>query len=128
MKLSLVHNKWISMEETVQLGEAELKELLIGRLSKHLDSEVHSVVDLSMRDITGDRGSLCGLAAVYQAGKDTVLSVSQLKKMSFDDIKYTLAEELGLDPTTVKGINDIDLLESFYSCKYSKLHCVLCCY
>ena len=84
------------------------------------------MVDLSMRDITGDRGSLCGLAAVYQAGKDTVLSVSQLKKMSFDDIKYTLAEELGLDPTTVKGINDIDLLESFYSCKYSKLHCVLC--
>ena len=94
-----------------------MKNLLIKKLNKQLDGEVHSVVDLSMRDTTGDRGSLCGLAAVYQAGKDTILSISQLKKMSFDDIKSTLAEELGLDPTTVKGTNDIELLESFYTCK-----------
>ena len=94
-----------------------MKNLLIKKLNKQLDGEVHSVVDLSMRDNTGDRGSLCGLAAVYQAGKDTILSISQLKKMSFDDIKSTLASELGLDPTTVKGTNDMELLESFYTCK-----------
>ena len=95
-----------------------MKNLLIKKLNKQLDGEVHSVVDLSMRDTTGDRGSLCGMAAVYQAGKDTILSISQLKKMSFDQIKSALAEELGMDPTTVKGTNDVELLESFYSCKF----------
>ena len=102
-----------------------MKNLLIKKLNKHLDGEVHSVVDLSMRDTTGDRGSLCGLAAVYQAGKDTILSISQLKKMSFDDVKSALAAELGLDPTTVKGTNDIELLESFYSCKCETVCCLL---
>ena len=114
---SLLYNRWISQEDLESLAEADLKNALIEKLNKHLDSEAHSVVDLSMRDITGDRGSLCGLAALYQAGKDTILSVSQLKKMSFDEIKSTIAEELGLDPSTVKGTNDVELLESFYSCK-----------
>ena len=95
-----------------------MKNLLIKKLNKQMDGEIHSVVDLSMRDTTGDRGSLCGMAAVYQAGKDTILSVSQLKKMSFDQIKSALAEELGLDPRTVKGTNDLELLKSFYSCKF----------
>ena len=87
------------------------------RLSQHLDGEVHSVVDLSMRDVTGDKGSLCGIAALHQAALDTVLSVSQLSKMSFDSVKFRLAEELDMDPSTVKGTNDFELLEKFYECK-----------
>ena len=113
----MLNNRWISPEDLDSLAEADLMNFLIKKLNKHLDGEVHSVVDLSMRDVTGDRGSLCGLAAFYQAGKDTILSISQLNKMSFDAIKSTLAAELGLDPSTVKGTNDIELLESFYSCK-----------
>ena len=99
------------------LGDAELKDLLIQRLSKYLDGEIHSVVDLSMRDITGDKGSLCGIAAFHQAARDTFLSISQLNKMSFESIKFRIAEQLGTDPTTVKATNDIELLEKFYECE-----------
>ena len=122
----LLSNRWISQGDLESLAEADRKNLLIKKLNQHLDGEIHSVVDLSMRDTTGDRGSLCGLAAVYQAGKDTILSISQLKKMSFDDVKSTLAKELGLDPTTVKGTNDMELLASFYSCKCETVMSPVC--
>ena len=113
----MLNNKWLSEEDSDLLGDAELKDLLIQRLSKYLDGEIHSVVDLSMRDITGDKGSLCGIAAFHQAARDTFLSISQLNKMSFESIKFRIAEELGTDPTTVKATNDIELLEKFYECE-----------
>ena len=38
--------------------------------------------------------------------------------MSFDTIKLRIAEEIGLDLSTVKGMNDVELLEQFYDCKW----------
>ena len=118
LKKSLTNNLWATDEELSSKNEAEVKNLLIEKLNFYYDGEIHSIVDLSMRDVTGDKGSLCGMASLYQAAQQTVLTTSQIKQMSYDDVKAKLGESLGLDSVNVKKENDVDLIESFYSCKY----------
>ena len=83
---ALVNNEWAKPEDIVDLKENEKKSLLIDNMILSYDGQIHSQLDLSMRAITGDKGSLCGLAAMYQAAFLTVLTKSQLKQMSFDDV------------------------------------------
>ena len=61
---SLVNNFWASEEELLAMEEADISNLLIQKLNYYYDKEIHSIVDLSMREVTGDKGSLCGMAAM----------------------------------------------------------------
>ena len=76
------------------MDEADSKNLLIKKLNFFLHTDYHSVTDLSMRDVMGDKGSLCGLSALYQAAVNTLLTVSHLKQLSYDDIRKILTEEM----------------------------------
>ena len=116
--MSLLNNKWLTQAELDLLSEADTKNIFLEKLRFYFDGDIHSIVDLSMRDVTGDKGSLCGMASLYQAAQQTVLTTSQIKQMSYDDVKAKLGESLGLDSVNVKKENDVDLIESFYSCKY----------
>ena len=91
-----------------------LKDLLIANLEKFYDSEMHSKLDLSLRPETGDKGSLCGMAAMYQAGVSTLLSVSEIKQMSFDDVKEKVALVVGIAPSNIKKQKDKRLLKKFH--------------
>ena len=81
------------------------------------NGKVHTIVDLGMRDETADKGSVCGMAAVYQAGLQTLLTVSQIKQMSFSDVKVVLGEEMGYDKTETIKLSDYDLMSLYHDCK-----------
>ena len=116
--MSLLNNKWLTQAELDLLSEADTKNIFLEKLRFYFDGDIHSIVDLSMRDVTGDKGSLCGMASLYQAAQQTVLTTSQIKQMSYDDVKAKLGESLGLDSVNVKKENDVDLIENFYTCRF----------
>ena len=97
------------------MKESDLTNLLVQKLHFYLSSDFHSVVDLSMRDLTGDKGSLCGLAALYKAGLETLLTVSHLKQLNYDDIRTLLTAEME-GPATA-AMSDLDFLLEFNKCE-----------
>ena len=115
MKLSLINNQWFSEEEVVDLDNAQVKTLLVNRLNNFYDSSIHSNMDLSLRNEMGDKGSLCGLATVYQAAVQTVLTVSAIKQMGFDDVKRALGAEMGIDPISTQKMKDKELLQLYHA-------------
>ena len=54
-------------------------------LNRWFDGEIHTLIDLSIRDVSAEKGSLCGMAAIYQALENTVLTKSELKKLTYND-------------------------------------------
>ena len=54
LKKSLTNNLWATDDELSSKNEAEVKNLLIEKLNFYWDGEIHSIVDLSMREISGD--------------------------------------------------------------------------
>ena len=91
------------------------KSLLVEKLKTYYDSEVHSTLDLSMRAVTGDKGSLCGMAAMYQAASQTILTVSEMKQMSFDEVKILMGALLGKDEGASKATKDFDFLAEYHT-------------
>ena len=114
MKKSLVNNKWAMEEDLSGLDSTEIKDLLFGKLENFYDRNVHSKLDLNLRQEIGDKGSICGLAALYQAGVSTILSVSEIKQMSFDNVKEKIGIEAGFEVSNIKKQKDKPLLEIFY--------------
>ena len=100
------------------MEEADINNMLVQKLNYYYDSQVHSIVDLSMREVTGDKGSLCGMAALYQAARQTILTISQLKQMSFLDVKAQVGERLGYDLAGAKKQKDVNIINEFHSCKF----------
>ena len=118
---ALLNNKWVTEEELAAMEEADILDTLISKLSKYYDSSVHSEVDLRMREQVSDKGSLCGMAAVYQAGLQTLLSISQIKQMSYNDVKVKIGEKIGLDESDSKKAVDLNMLQNFYDGKNCSL-------
>ena len=87
--------------------------MLSEKLGTYYSSEIHTSLDLSMRPVTGDKGSLCGLAAVYQAALQTILTKSEMKQMSFDEVKAKLGEKIAMDATTTKATFDDEFLNLY---------------
>ena len=115
---SLINNFWASSEELAAMEEADINNLLVQKLNYYYDSQIHSIVDLSMREVTGDKGSLCGMAGLYQAASQTILTVSQLKQMSFLDVKAQVGERLGYDLAASKKQKDVEIINEFHRCKF----------
>ena len=67
------------------------------------------------REETSDKGSVCGMAAVYQAGLQTFLTRSELNQLSYNDVKIRIGAILGLDESESKNAKDVTLLEDFYT-------------
>ena len=63
---------------------------------------------------------MCGMAAVYQAALQTILTRSELNQMSYNDVKIRIGEILGMDETSSKNARDVTLLEDFYQGRYKK--------
>ena len=114
LKESLINNHWALEEELKDLQEAELKEILIKNLNFYYDDTIHSSTDLNLREVSGKKGSLCGMAAVYQAAVQTIMTVSELKLLSYDDVKFKVASEIGYDAVSSKKASDVDLLNEFF--------------
>ena len=111
---ALIENKWANSSHLTGLQKAEKVSLLVENLHYFLSAKLHPLEDLSGRKESGAKGSLCGLAALYRAGRDTLLSQSEIKLMSYDLLRERLGGEMGLEDT--KALSDQALLEQFYEC------------
>ena len=57
------------------------KNLLMEKLNQKLNSSVHNHIDLNLREICSEQGSLCGMAAIYQALGDTLFTRSAFMRV-----------------------------------------------
>jgi hypothetical protein len=114
---SLQQNFWASEEDLKELIDAEKKNILMTNLNRWFDGEIHTLIDLSIRDVSADKGSLCGMAAIYQALENTVLTKSELKKLTYDDGRVRIAEEMKQDPKKAKKMTDVQILTDYHKCE-----------
>ena len=89
---------------------------MLSKLGFHYNGDIHTLFELSTRKISSSIGGLCGMAAVYQAAVDTILTSFQIKSLTFDELKVTLLSTMD---RSEKFSSDFELLENYYSCKYS---------
>ena len=108
-------NRWATKNESESLSGFDKKFLLIEKLRGRFDSNVHSLVDLSERDVSSLNGGLCGLAALHQAMVDTFKTKSQLRQMSYSDMVSFVWKEIGISG---QKTSDKNLLLKFFACKY----------
>ena len=87
---------------------------MLSKLGFHYNGDIHTLFELSTRKISSSIGGLCGMAAVYQAAVDTILTSFQIKSLTFDELKATLLSTMD---RTEKFSSDFELLENYYSCK-----------
>ena len=96
------------------MTDNDKKIILLSKLGFHYNGDIHTLFELSTRKISSSIGGLCGMAAVYQAAIDTVLTMFQIKSLTFDELKATLLSTMG---RSEKYPSDFELLENYYSCK-----------
>ena len=111
---ALVNNRWAKKSEIFEISDLDKRSLLAISLNSVLDDEEHSLPELQSRDTTAASGGLCGIAATYQALHDTLLTPSQLKKMSHISMKEAILEELGMDLVLAKTELDLKVLKWFF--------------
>ena len=54
------------------------------------------------------------MASVYQAAQQTILTISELKQMSYNDAKIKIGAVLGMDESDSQKAKDPELLYSYY--------------
>ena len=73
----------------------------------YFDQIVHQ-----FREMRSDIGSICGIIALYLALFDTILTKSQLKKMTYESMRETIFSELQMEAS--EDMSDRELLELHY--------------
>ena len=58
------------------------------------------------------------MAALYQAMDDTLMTKSQLRAASYDDMREAITREMLMTNSATKTWSDADLLRHFYDCEY----------
>ena len=114
IKKSLMNNKWKSEDELASLADGKIKDLLVKNLSWFYNGNIHTSIDLTRREPSGEKGSLCGMAALYKAALQTILSEFQLKLMSYDDVKVEIGKYINLSPSLARKQIDADFLIEFH--------------
>ena len=102
---------------TILQDEDKKKALLTDRLNMKLNDTVHTVVDLGLRQISAEQGGLCGLAAIYQALDSTILTKSQLRSMSYEELVEVMADEMGIPLKDAQKKPDAELLMHLHDCE-----------
>ena len=109
-----MENRWAKYEDIAAMADLDKRSLLAIALNQALDEEEHSLPDLQSRGITASSGGLCGMAAMYQALHDTLLTQSQLKKMNHIQMKEAILTELKKDLVLAKTELDLKVLQWYY--------------
>ena len=107
LDIALVQNRWAKYEDVLDMSDLDKRSLLAISLNQVLDEVEHSLPELQSRETTASSGGLCGMAAVYQALHDTLLTSSQLKHMNHITMKETILIELKMDLVLAKTALDL---------------------
>ena len=65
----------------------------------------------------GLSGGLCGLASLYQALENTILSVSELTQFKYAEMRAIISEEMGTNSSVTASLTDATLLDQYHACK-----------
>ena len=101
------------------LADGKIKDLLVKNLSWFYNGNIHTSIDLARREPSGDKGSLCGMAAVYKAALQTILSEFQLKLMTYDEVKVEIGRYIDMSPSLARKQVDLDFLTDFYQGEFN---------
>ena len=114
MELGLLMNEWAIGDDLKGLDQSDVKALLALKLSQKLDPQEHSLPELAVRDISAPTGGLCGLAFLYKALYDTILTESQLTKHSHVSMKKVILNELNMPASMAESETDIYILGLYH--------------
>ena len=114
MDMALLENMWAKHEDILDLADIDKQSLLSIALNQALDPEEHSLQELQTREIFSASGGLCGMAAMYQALHDTLLTQSQLRKMNQRQMKEAILTELNMDLMLAKTEEDGTVLTWYH--------------
>ena len=64
----------------------------------------------------GSKGGLCGLAALYQAVENTIMTPSGMTWQDYDTLRTAIAMEMGL--SSYSKMPDSELLQLYYNCRF----------
>ena len=92
------------------------------RLNMKLNESVHTVVDLGLRQVSAEQGGLCGLAAIYQALDSTILTKSQLRSMSYEELVEVMADEMGIPINDAGKKSDAEMLLHLHDCEFFQFY------
>ena len=109
----LMLTEWFTPAYLANVTVDEQRTLLRDRLHKGLDPNVHTRVDLSVKELTAPLDSLCGLGAMYLALENTFLSRTQLTVQNYYDMRQLIFKELELKND--EELADKDLLEHYFN-------------
>lgn len=121
VELALVMNEWAVPEELKGVDAFEIRSILTVKLNQKLDRNEHTLPELSARDISGPTGGLCGMAFLYKALHDTVLTESQLISHSYESMKIVMLKEMNVDEKKATTETDFNILRMYYDFMCSKL-------
>ena len=116
-----MQNNWIASDSVDSIQEEDAKYILIEQLHKNLNSTYHDFPDLASREKAAGFGGLCGIASIFKALYDTILTLSQLKLINYDTMR-----EIILNKTVkrngsfanVSQLNDMEILRHYHQCKF----------
>ena len=111
LALALVMNEWATADDLKGLLKPDLRALLSLELSKKLE---HSLPDLAVRNSSAPRGGLCGIAFLYKALHNTVLTESQLLNHSYSSMKNAIVREMNMSEITAQSEDDFYILGLYH--------------
>ena len=114
-----MQNSWLTYDQLADMDEESKKSLLIKRLNLGLS---HSIVDLSVREVSASQGGLCGLAAIHQALEGTLLTKSQLRTLEYEQLVAIMVEEMAMSASALKDTPDEEVLMYFYDCEFKSVN------
>ena len=114
-----MQNSWLTYDQLADMDEESKKSLLIKRLNLGLS---HSIVDLSVREVSSSQGGLCGLAAIHQALEGTLLTKSQLRTLEYEQLVAVMVEEMAMSASALKDTPDEEVLMYFYDCEFKSIN------
>ena len=116
---NLVMNEWLTADFMSLLEPSDAKLELVSQLYNLLNKTIHSIPDLSMRNIRSPTEGLCGIAALYKALYDTILTKSALKLIGYYDMRNKIAREIANmetgNITNLFHLGDSDLLQKYHN-------------
>jgi hypothetical protein len=113
-----MQNRWVTAAILTTMDADGKKGKVVEMLGLQLSTKKHTIMDLSGRAVALPQGGLCGLAALYQAMIDTVMTKSQLREAGYDDIREKITKEMLMSRSATKSWSDADLLMHYHDCKY----------
>ncbi len=117
-------NEWFTADFIESLDPSDAKTELIGQLYNVLNKTSHSIPDLSLRKVQSPNNGLCGLAALYKALYDTILTKAALKQMGYMDMRSKISEEISNMENELYAnlllLGDTELLKRYFKKRKSK--------